>query len=212
MAAKILDNVGKENPDAVIATTIVAYAISSMITGLVFYLMGKFKFGYMVGFIPRHILIGCIGGVGWFLVATGLEVSARLDGNLRYNLDTLNKLTQSDTVLLWVFPLALSIFLFYGQSKVRSKYFLPLFILAIPLVFYVLVTSIDALDIDPLRDAGWIFDGPPPGEPWWYFYTLYSKCASAIAGIGCEGANDYLQSLTWYIGTPSRKSYPPCSR
>lgn len=27
---------------------------------------------------PRHILIGCIGGVGWFLLATGFEVSARL--------------------------------------------------------------------------------------------------------------------------------------
>ncbi|QUC18398.1 uncharacterized protein UV8b_02639 [Ustilaginoidea virens] len=173
MAQKITDNVGQDNADAVIATTITAYAFSSIITGLVFYLMGKFKFGYMVGFIPRHILIGCIGGVGWFLVATGFEVSARLDGNLKYNLDTLNKLVQADTVLLWIFPLALAAGLFYGQSKIRSKYFLPLFILAIPLLFYVFVLSIDALDADDLRDKGWIFQGPPPGEPWWYFYTLY---------------------------------------
>lgn len=175
MAQKITDNVGEDNPDAVIATTIVAYAVSSMMTGLVFYLMGKFKFGYMVGFIPRHILIGCIGGVGWFLIATGFEVSARLDGSLEYNLDTLNKLMQSDTLLLWIFPLVLAIVLFYGQSKIRSKYFLPLFILTIPLVFYIFVFSIDALETDALRDKGWIFEGPPPGEPWWYFYTLYRK-------------------------------------
>lgn len=175
MAQKITDNVGEDKPDAVIATTIVAYALSSMMTGLVFYLMGKFKFGYMVGFIPRHILIGCIGGVGWFLIATGFEVSARLDGSLEYDLDTLNKLIQSDTLLLWIFPLVLAIVLFYGQSKIRSKYFLPLFILAIPLVFYVFVFSIDALETDALRDKGWIFEGPPPGEPWWYFYTLYRK-------------------------------------
>lgn len=175
MAQKIMDNVGEDNPDAVIATTIVAYALSSVMTGLVFYLMGKFKFGYMVGFIPRHILIGCIGGVGWFLIATGFEVSARLDGNLEYNLDTLKKLTQPDTLLLWIFPLVLAIALFYGQSKIRSKYFLPLFILAIPLVFYIFVVSIDALETDTLRDKGWIFEGPPPGEPWWYFYTLYRK-------------------------------------
>ncbi|KAK2595244.1 hypothetical protein QQS21_007031 [Conoideocrella luteorostrata] len=173
MAQKITDNIGEDNPDAVIATTIVAYALSSVMTGLVFYLMGKFKFGFMVGFIPRHILIGCIGGVGWFLVATGFEVSARLDGSLDYNLDTLNKLIQADTILLWVFPLVLAIILFYGQSTVRSKYFLPLFILAIPLIFYIFVASIDALDADDLRGKGWIFEGPPPGEPWWYFYTLY---------------------------------------
>ncbi|GAB0132186.1 putative sulfate transporter homeolog p [Epichloe bromicola] len=173
MAQKITDNVGEDNPDAVIATTIVAYALSSVMTGLVFYLMGKFKFGYMVGFIPRHILIGCIGGVGWFLVATGFEVSARLDGSLEYNLDTFNKLIQADTLLLWIFPLVLAMILFYGQSTIRSKYFLPLYILAIPLIFYIFVVSIDALDADDLRDKGWIFEGPPPGEPWWYFYTLY---------------------------------------
>ncbi|KHN99887.1 sulfate transporter family protein [Metarhizium album ARSEF 1941] len=172
MAQRIMDNIGEDKPDAVIATTIVAYAASSIMTGLVFYLMGKFKFGYMVGFIPRHILIGCIGGVGWFLVATGFEVSARLNG-IEYNLDTLNKLTQTDTLLLWIIPLVLAIFLFYGQSRIRSKYFLPLFILAIPLIFYILVLSINALETDALRDKGWIFEGPPAGEPWWYFYTLY---------------------------------------
>lgn len=173
MAQRITDTVGAENPDAVIATTIVSYAMSSMITGLVFYLMGRFKFGYMVGFIPRHILIGCIGGVGWFLVATGFEVSARLDGSLEYNLDTLHKLTQADTVPLWVVPLVLSIVLFWGQAKVASKYFLPLYILAIPVIFYFCVVCIDTLDVDHLRDNGWIFEGPPAGEPWWYFYTLY---------------------------------------
>lgn len=175
MAQKILDVVGEDNPDAVIATTIVAYSLSSMVTGLVFYLMGKFKFGFMVGFIPRHILIGCIGGVGYFLIATGFEVSARLDGNLKYDLDTFKQLTQPETILLWIFPLVLAIILFYGQTKGASKYFLPLFILAIPLVFYFFVTIIDALEADELRDRGWIFQGPPAGEPWWYFYTLYSK-------------------------------------
>ncbi|KAH7114691.1 sulfate transporter family-domain-containing protein [Dactylonectria macrodidyma] len=173
MAFRITDTVGENNPDAIIATTIVSYSISAMITGLVFYLMGRFKVGYMVGFIPRHILIGCIGGVGWFLVATGFEVSARLDGTLEYDLDTLKKLTNPSTVPLWVVPLILAILLFYEQSKITSKFFLPLFILAIPLVFYFFVLALDVLDVDTLRDQGWIFQGPPSWEPWWYFYTLY---------------------------------------
>ncbi|KAH7328663.1 sulfate transporter family-domain-containing protein [Stachybotrys elegans] len=173
MAQKITDTVGADKPDAVIATTIVAYATSSMMTGLVFYLMGRFKFGFMVGFIPRHILIGCIGGVGWFLIATGFEVSARLESNLEYDLDTLQKLTRPETVPLWLSPLVLAIVLFYGQAKVPSKYFLPLYILGIPVIFYFFVLALDVLDIDTLRDHGWIFTGPPAGEPWWYFYTLY---------------------------------------
>lgn len=175
MAEKITATIGEDDPDAVIATTIISYSISSMMTGLVFYLMGRFKFGYMVGFIPRHILIGCIGGVGWFLVATGFEVSARMDGSLNYDLDTLKRLAQPDTVPLWMFPLVLAIILFYGQAKVPSKYFLPLYILAIPLVFYFFVLALDVLDADTLRDHGWIFEGPPADEPWWFFYTLFSK-------------------------------------
>lgn len=61
MASTITSIVGRENPDAVIATTIFCFSFSSLITGAVFFAMGALKFGYLVGFIPRHILIGCIG-------------------------------------------------------------------------------------------------------------------------------------------------------
>ncbi|KAL2129854.1 hypothetical protein VTI74DRAFT_7202 [Chaetomium olivicolor] len=173
MAATITDIVGEDKPDAVIATTITSYALSSMMTGAVFFLMGKFKFGYLVGFIPRHILIGCIGGVGWFLIATGFEVTARMDGNLKYDLDTLQQLMQADIIPLWIIPLTLAVILFYGQSKITSKYFLPLYILAIPAAFYALAAILNFLDPENLREDGWVFKGPPAGEPWWYFYTLY---------------------------------------
>jgi len=175
MTQTIIKKMGTENPDAVIATTIVSYALSSMLTGLAFYLMGKFKFGYVVGFIPRHILIGCIGGVGFFLIVTGFEVSARMDGSVEYDLDTLRRLMSHDTLPLWVVPFALAIILFVSQSTIKSKYFLPIYILTIPAIFYLFVFALDELEVDNLRSLGWIFEGPPAGEPWWYFYTLYSK-------------------------------------
>lgn len=183
MAFTILAKVGEENTAAVIATTITSYAISSVLTGLVFFLMGSFGFGYIVGFIPRHILIGCIGGVGWFLIATGFEVTARLDGNLNYDIVTLRKMIQSDTLVLWIIPLALALFLYWSQTKIHSKYYLPTYILAIPAVFYFFVLSLDELDPHNLRKTGWIFDGPEAGEPWWYFYTLYSMLLVTTHGV-----------------------------
>jgi SulP family sulfate permease len=174
MAATIADAVGEDKPEAVIATTITSYALSAILTGAVFYLMGRFRFGYLVGFIPRHILIGCIGGVGLFLVATGFEVTARLEGSFNYDLDTLHRLTRADTLALWIIPLALAVILFTAQSRITSKYFLPLYILAIPAVFYASTAAFNLLDPQKLRDGGWVFEGPPAGEPWWYFYTLYS--------------------------------------
>lgn len=173
MAFTITDLVGEDKPDAVIATTITSYALSSMLTGSVFYLLGKFEFGYIIGFIPRHILIGCIGGVGWFLVATGFEVSARMSGSLEYNLDTLKHLLQADTVPLWIIPLVLAIVLFAGQVNLKSRYLLPAYIVAIPILFYFVVMVAPSLHLETLRDQGWIFEGPPAGESWSYFYTLY---------------------------------------
>ncbi|KAI0126003.1 sulfate transporter family protein [Xylariales sp. AK1849] len=172
MAATITASIGEDQPDAVIATTITAYAISSMLTGIVFWCMGQFKLGYIIGFIPRHILIGCIGGVGWFLLQTGFEVSARLE-DFRYDLGTGQKLMQPDTLPLWIIPLALAILLFGLQRKISSEYFLSVYILCIPFIFYFFVTTIDSLEPENLRKNGWIFEAPNEDEPWWYFWTLY---------------------------------------
>lgn len=173
MAFTIISKVGENNPQAVISTTITSYALSSVLTGFVFFLMGTFHFGYIVGFIPRHILIGCIGGVGWFLIATGFEVTAGLDGNLNYDGATLSKMFSADTIPLWSIPFFLGIFFCWSQHRVNNQYYLPIFILTIPAVFYFFVGSLDILEPENLRKTGWIFEGPESGEPWWYFYTLY---------------------------------------
>ncbi|KXJ95809.1 cyclic nucleotide-binding domain-containing protein [Microdochium bolleyi] len=188
MANKITAIVGEDQPDAVIATTITSFAVSSMLTGVVFYLMGRFRLGYIVGFIPRHILIGCIGGVGWFLIATGFEVSARLD-EFHYDLDTLQNLCRPDILPLWIIPLVLAIALFVLQKKITSQYFLSIYIIMIPFVFYFFVFSIDELQTEALRKTGWIFDAPPADEPWWYFWTLYKfHLVRWDAIIECFGA------------------------
>lgn len=75
----------------------VAFALSSIFTGLAFLLLGVCGLGSLIGFFPRHILVGCIGGVGVFLLETGLEVSGRLEAEkgFQYNLETLRYFFQS---------------------------------------------------------------------------------------------------------------------
>jgi len=43
---------------AIISTTMVAFAFSSILTGLVFFTLGAFKLGSLIGYFPRHILVG----------------------------------------------------------------------------------------------------------------------------------------------------------
>ena len=175
MAFTILNRVGKGNPEVVLATTILSYSLSSVLTGVVFFLMGKCRLGALIGFFPRHILIGCIGGVGWFLVATGLEVSARLDGNLEYDLQTLQKLFRADTVALWTIPLAFAIILTITKRWVTHPLTDATFFISIIAIFYFFVLAIPDLQLSDLRAGGWVFESPEVGVPFYHFYSLYSK-------------------------------------
>lgn len=173
MALTILRQVGEDNSRSVLATTILSYSLSSVLTGAVFFFMGKCRLGSLIGFFPRHILIGCIGGVGWFLVATGLEVSARLEGSLEYNFTTLQKLVHHDTVLLWTVPLILAVVLLVAKWFIKHPLMDATYFLSIIAVFYAVVGFIPDLKLPELRARGWIFEAPEAGVPFYHFYSLY---------------------------------------
>lgn len=179
MAYMIMGSIGEENPRAVMATTITSYAMSSVLTGLVFSCLGAFKLGNLVSFFPRSILTGCIGGVGIFLFITGLEVSARLNGNLEYTPETLYKLLQADTIVLWLPPLVLAVLILIIRQFSNHPVVLPIFFVSIAAIFYFFVAVIPSLSLDTLRKNGWVFHRPDAHAPFYRFYTYYGKF------IGC---------------------------
>lgn len=63
------------NGESASSTLFFLFGISSLIVGLSFYLLGRFELGRILYFFPKHVLVGCIGGIGLFIVVTALEVS-----------------------------------------------------------------------------------------------------------------------------------------
>lgn len=179
MAFTIMNRVGKDNPQSVIATTILAFSVSSVLTGLVFFLMGVCGLGSLIGFFPRHILIGCIGGVGYFLLQTGVEVSARLPGSLEYNFGTLQKLFHLDTFPLWMIPLFLAIGLLVLKRFIRSNFLVGAYFVAVAVMLYIVILSAK-ISMDTLHQKGWVFDAPSSNNPWYHFYTLYGRSLKRI--------------------------------
>jgi len=70
-----------------LSTLFFLFGFASVIVGLVFYLLGKFKLGRIVYFFPSHVLLGLIGGIGVFIAKTGLEVTA--DATMNFNLNSI---------------------------------------------------------------------------------------------------------------------------
>ncbi|KAJ7186860.1 sulfate transporter family-domain-containing protein [Mycena filopes] len=178
LAASIAHEIGPEYPQEIICTTLVAYALSSVLTGLSFFLLGFLKLGLLIGFFPRHILVGCIGGVGAFLIETGLTVSMRIsDDDFTATWETFKFVFfDAHNLALWTIPLALAILLRVVTESLRWRHQLifPLYFIMIPVIFYIVVAAAQ-LNIADLRDSGWIFDMAAGGskEHWYKFYSYY---------------------------------------
>ncbi|KAJ7086439.1 sulfate transporter family-domain-containing protein [Mycena belliarum] len=178
LATSIAREIGPEHPQEIICTTLVAYALSSVLTGLSFFLLGFLKLGLLIGFFPRHILVGCIGGVGAFLIETGLTVSLRIpEDDFTATWSTFKFVfLDSHNLALWTIPLALAILLRVVTEGLRWRHQLifPLYFIMIPMIFYIVV-AVGQLDIAGLRDRGWVFDMAAGGskESWYKFYQYY---------------------------------------
>lgn len=174
MATAINAEMSEQSQEAILATVIVTYALSSIVTGVVFFSLGKLKLGSLVGFFPRHILVGCIGGVGYFLVVTGIEVSSRLEGGIRYNLPTFQFLFEDHiTFLQWTIPLVLTVILILMHQRIHNSLLVPMFFIGVFVAFHILVAAVGVWDLQMARDYGWVFPAVENNEPWYSHYQYY---------------------------------------
>jgi SulP family sulfate permease len=169
----IIGVMGTGNPDAVRATVITSYAMSSILTGVVFFLLGSARLGTLVSFFPHSILVGCIGGVGIFLVLTGVEVSVRLDGNFAFTGEVFQKLIEPHSLAQWLPPLALAIILLVVKRYYDRAWLVPAYYIGITAVFYIVTTALPSVNMEVLRGAGWVFDAPDASVSFYNFYSYY---------------------------------------
>ncbi|KAI8815325.1 sulfate transporter family-domain-containing protein [Cladochytrium replicatum] len=170
MCRIIEEQIGPDNSEAILPTIMVSYAMSTLLTGLTFLLLGIFKLGNIIQFFPRHILVGCIGGIGLFLMETAIEVST----GVKLELSTAKQLfLEPANVMLWGSGLAIALTLKLMQRFISHPLFVPSFYVAVPLLFYVLVWAL-GISMAELRKGRWLFDLPDAQSvPYYTFWTYY---------------------------------------
>ncbi|KAJ3343383.1 hypothetical protein HDU93_008748 [Gonapodya sp. JEL0774] len=160
---------------AIIATTMVVYVLGTFMTGFAFVALGLFRLGNVTSFFPRHLLIGTVGGIGFFLLQTGIEVTA--DINFEFSFSYLERVFQPHAMMLWGSALGVTTLLQVLHRKIHHPLFIPVFYILVPIFFYS-ITFAAHIPIQTLRDNHWLFNlATDSSIPWYHFYSYYDIAA-----------------------------------
>ncbi|RKP00289.1 hypothetical protein CXG81DRAFT_568, partial [Caulochytrium protostelioides] len=180
----MIESLDGASDHVILANIMFVYACSTVLTGLVFLLLGWCRLGNMIQFFPRHILVGCIGGIGFFLLLTGIEVTTGVESSVvTHPLQFWADLTAGATrIPVLAASMGLAVTLKTLQRCVAFPFFIPCFYMTVPVLFYLVVLAA-GIPLEVLRDHGWLFTVPAETGTFYEFWTWFDLTALRFRAI-----------------------------
>jgi SulP family sulfate permease len=175
---------GAANPEAAYHTVVMGIILSTLATGLAFFLIGQFKLGNLVRFIPYPVIGGFLAGTGWLITRGSLEVMT----GQSLSLAALPSLFQPDMLFRWVPGIVFAVIVLLVLRKYNHFLIWPGIVLGGILIFYGLVFA-RGMTLDQARAAGMFMEPFASGGLWRPF--LPSHLAD-VDWVALRGALDKL--------------------
>jgi sulfate permease, SulP family len=163
VAASIVADLPPDDP-RIFVTVVAAIALTSLLTGGLFLVLGTFRLGDLIRFVPYPVVGGFLAGTGWLLFRGGMEVVS----DRALSLARLDILAEPDVLALWIPGLAFAVVLMVVSRRSAHPLVLPLMVLVAIVVFYGVALALGA-GIADLEEARWLLGPFPEGglwEPW----------------------------------------------
>ena len=150
----------------------VTIGLSSVLVGLFFYILGKFKLGKLVRFIPFPVVGGFLAGTGWLIV----QFSFSMMTDVNPTINNLSTFFTPEMLIRWVpgavFAVALLIIYHY-----ISHYLLMPAVLTIGIGLFYVVAFFNGISVSELESGGYLLgpfpeEGLFPGLPGQYLSTF----------------------------------------
>ncbi|MBN1664374.1 MAG: SLC26A/SulP transporter family protein [Deltaproteobacteria bacterium] len=132
-------------------TVVAAIALTSMATGLFFLILGSFKAGNLIRFIPYPVIGGFLAGTGLLLVKGALGVMT----DATITLSAISSLVQPDIAVKWLPGIFLAALLFVILRRRNHFLIMPLWLFFSIGLFYAVILIADA-PISEVREQGWL--------------------------------------------------------
>ena len=151
VAAGIVAQMGMSNPDLTFWTVVIGMGLTALCTGLILWLLGYFRLGNLIRFIPYPVVGGFLAGTGWVLIKGAVAIMA----DISLNLQSMSQLFDGSTLYHWLPGALFGIVLLLVQKRFRHFLVMPGMILATLLLFYA-VLAISQTSLSEARELGWL--------------------------------------------------------
>ncbi len=148
--------------DEALMTILFCFSLSTILTGVAFYALGVLQLGKVSSFVPQHVLLGCIGGMGTFIVCEGIGISTGIDWG--WEPRTLWAQIHPGPLLKILVTGGLTVGLSALKSRLTHPVLTPAYFLMIPLVFYAIM-HLFGVSVQAAQDSGWLFSFAAPVAP-----------------------------------------------
>ena len=137
---------------------VVAIALTSILVGLFFLLLGHFKLGKLVRFIPFPVVGGFLAGTGWLIVKFSFTMMADMD----LSLANLLPLFDGGVLYQWVPGLVFALVLLIATRRSRHYLLMPGILFGSITLFYVIM-FIQGFSYADLAGNGYLLGPFPEG-------------------------------------------------
>ncbi|HYF11370.1 MAG TPA: SulP family inorganic anion transporter, partial [Actinomycetota bacterium] len=156
-----------ERPD-VFLTVIAATLLVTVLCGVVFFVLGTFRLGNLVRFVPYPVVGWFLAGTGWLLFKGGIYVVSGVQPTLR----TAHNLIREYTLLRWVPAFVFGMILLIAVRVVKRPLVIPT-VLGLGLVAFAAGMLVTGSSIEDARGGSWLL-GPFESARLWEPWTLRS--------------------------------------
>lgn len=158
---------GDVDPRAAFATVGAAIAISTLASGVLFLVMGRFGLGKLMRFMPYPVVGGFLAGIGWLLVQGSFSIMT----GISLSITELPQLLTVDTLLLATPGIVLALTLLGAMKRWNSVFTLPGVLMLALAAFAVFLAATGQSVADAARNGLLLGGMPESGGLWPVFDT-----------------------------------------
>ncbi len=166
-----------------LATVLIAITLTTVLTGVFFLVMGRFKLGGLVRFIPYPVIGGFLAGTGWLLLRGSFGVMT----DLPLTITNIPALLQPNRLATWAPGAIFAFLLFFGLRRFRHVLVMPGILIGGIVLFYITLLVM-GISVEEATKQGLLL-GEVSGKIAWQPLALKNLLAANWASILGEGSN-----------------------